>query len=63
MLVNGHTVNPVEWWDPHWIQDRVERKLGEAGAPATGDGPLASGNAEPLRKENALSTRAPARRN
>jgi murein DD-endopeptidase MepM/ murein hydrolase activator NlpD len=32
MLVNGHMVNPVEWWDPHWIDDRVERKLGEAGA-------------------------------
>ena len=32
MLVNGHAVNPVEWWDPHWIQDRVERKLQEAGA-------------------------------
>jgi murein DD-endopeptidase MepM/ murein hydrolase activator NlpD len=31
MLVNGHPVNPVEWWDPHWIQDRVERKLGEVG--------------------------------
>lgn len=35
MLVDGHPVNPVEWWDPHWIQDRVERKLMEAGAPAT----------------------------
>ena len=23
-------VNPVEWWDPHWIADRVERKLQEA---------------------------------
>jgi murein DD-endopeptidase MepM/ murein hydrolase activator NlpD len=34
MLVGGHPVNPVEWWDPHWIQDRVERKLAEAGAPA-----------------------------
>src|SRR5207302_10789275 len=31
MLVSGHPVNPVEWWDPHWIQDRVERKLREAG--------------------------------
>jgi murein DD-endopeptidase MepM/ murein hydrolase activator NlpD len=31
MLVNGHMVNPVEWWDPHWIEDRVQRKLGEAG--------------------------------
>ncbi|HUR33315.1 MAG TPA: M23 family metallopeptidase [Vicinamibacterales bacterium] len=34
MLVGGHPVNPVEWWDPHWIQDRVERKLVEAGAAA-----------------------------
>jgi murein DD-endopeptidase MepM/ murein hydrolase activator NlpD len=33
MLVDGHAVSPVEWWDPHWIQDRVERKLREAGAP------------------------------
>ena len=31
MLVAGHPVNPVEWWDPHWIQDRVDRKLVEAG--------------------------------
>ena len=34
MLVNGRMVNPVEWWDPHWIQDRVMRKLAEAGQPA-----------------------------
>jgi murein DD-endopeptidase MepM/ murein hydrolase activator NlpD len=27
MLVQGQPVNPVEWWDPHWIEDRVERKL------------------------------------
>jgi murein DD-endopeptidase MepM/ murein hydrolase activator NlpD len=32
MLVNGRMVNPVEWWDSHWIQDRVMRKLGEAGS-------------------------------
>jgi murein DD-endopeptidase MepM/ murein hydrolase activator NlpD len=32
MLVGGHPVNPVEWWDAHWIADRVERKIGEAGA-------------------------------
>ena len=30
----GAPVNPVEWWDPHWIQDRVERKLREAGRSA-----------------------------
>jgi murein DD-endopeptidase MepM/ murein hydrolase activator NlpD len=31
MLVAGHPVNPVEWWDAHWIADRVDRKLREAG--------------------------------
>ena len=30
MLVNGQMVNPLEWWDPHWIQDRIIRKLREA---------------------------------
>lgn len=36
MLVQGRPVNPVEWWDPHWIEDRILRKLREAGAGATG---------------------------
>jgi murein DD-endopeptidase MepM/ murein hydrolase activator NlpD len=45
MLVNGQMVNPVEWWDPHWIDDRVQRKLGEAGAPAS----AAAGAAAPAR--------------
>ncbi len=30
MLLRGLAVNPVEWWDPHWIQDRVARKMGPA---------------------------------
>jgi murein DD-endopeptidase MepM/ murein hydrolase activator NlpD len=30
MLVDGQMVNPVEWWDAHWIQDRIIRKLREA---------------------------------
>jgi murein DD-endopeptidase MepM/ murein hydrolase activator NlpD len=29
--LQGRPVNPVEWWDPHWIEDRVMRKLREAG--------------------------------
>ena len=31
MLVDGHRVNPVEWWDTKWMQDRVLRKIAEAG--------------------------------
>jgi murein DD-endopeptidase MepM/ murein hydrolase activator NlpD len=30
MLLRGLPVNPVEWWDPHWIRDRLARKLGPA---------------------------------
>jgi len=30
-LLAGRPVNPVEWWDPHWIADRIDRKLFEAG--------------------------------
>jgi murein DD-endopeptidase MepM/ murein hydrolase activator NlpD len=27
VLVGGVFVNPVEWWDPHWVKDNVEDKL------------------------------------
>lgn len=27
MLVNGVFVNPVEWWDPKWIQEKIHDKL------------------------------------
>jgi murein DD-endopeptidase MepM/ murein hydrolase activator NlpD len=30
ILLQGLPVSPVEWWDGHWIQDRVARKLGTA---------------------------------
>ncbi|HEV8239911.1 MAG TPA: M23 family metallopeptidase [Thermoanaerobaculia bacterium] len=26
-LMRGLPVTPVEWWDPHWITDRIARKL------------------------------------
>lgn len=29
-LLQGLPVRPVEWWDAHWIQDRLKRKLGDA---------------------------------
>jgi murein DD-endopeptidase MepM/ murein hydrolase activator NlpD len=31
MLLQGRMVNPVEWWDNHWIEDRILRKLRAAG--------------------------------
>ncbi len=29
VLLDGVPVNPTEWWDPHWIHDRIEAKLAE----------------------------------
>jgi murein DD-endopeptidase MepM/ murein hydrolase activator NlpD len=30
VLLAGLPVNPVEWWDGHWIKDRIANKLGQA---------------------------------
>jgi murein DD-endopeptidase MepM/ murein hydrolase activator NlpD len=27
ILVGGQFVNPQEWWDPHWINDNVSKKM------------------------------------
>jgi murein DD-endopeptidase MepM/ murein hydrolase activator NlpD len=27
MMVQGVFVNPLEWWDPHWIRDNVDMKM------------------------------------
>jgi murein DD-endopeptidase MepM/ murein hydrolase activator NlpD len=34
MLLQGTPVNPIEWWDAHWMEDRVFRKIREAGGSA-----------------------------
>jgi murein DD-endopeptidase MepM/ murein hydrolase activator NlpD len=41
-MLRGLPVNPVEWWDPHWIKDRLGRKLGPALAIAGGSGAAAA---------------------
>ena len=30
ILLHGWPISPIEWWDPHWIEDRITRKLGPA---------------------------------
>lgn len=30
MLVDGYQVDPKEWWDEHWIHDRILSKIGPA---------------------------------
>jgi murein DD-endopeptidase MepM/ murein hydrolase activator NlpD len=36
MLVNGQAVSAVEWWDTKWMEDRVLRKVREAGGNVAG---------------------------
>lgn len=36
MLVGGYPVNPVDWWSSQWIEDRVLRKIREAGGTPPG---------------------------
>ena len=36
MLLSGQFVNATEWWDSHWIEDRIVRKLRESGASLAG---------------------------
>jgi murein DD-endopeptidase MepM/ murein hydrolase activator NlpD len=49
VLVAGRPVNPVEWWDPHWIADRVDRKLAEAGIITASAAPRAPAKTAPPR--------------
>lgn len=34
MLLNGQAVTPIDWWSQQWVQDRILRKISEAGAGA-----------------------------
>jgi len=36
--LQGEFVDPLEWWDPHWLKDQVEGVWGQAGAPAAAAG-------------------------
>ncbi len=69
ILVAGHPVNPVEWWDPHWIADRVDRKLVEAGVMSASEAtkapvakPAAKKKAPPKKRSPPLSQAKPSQK-
>lgn len=39
IIVHGRFVNPVEWWDPHWLRDQVEKVWAQAGSVAVAASP------------------------
>jgi murein DD-endopeptidase MepM/ murein hydrolase activator NlpD len=34
VLIDGYFVNPVEWWDPHWFKDQVDKVWSQTVAAA-----------------------------
>jgi murein DD-endopeptidase MepM/ murein hydrolase activator NlpD len=42
MLLGGHAVTPIDWWSQQWIDDRIVRKLQQAG-PQEEEQPAAAG--------------------
>lgn len=53
MLIAGIQVNPIEWWDEHWIKDRILSKIGsqqERAAAVTS--PVEPASSQPHRKHH-----------
>ena len=47
-ILQGEQVDAREWWDPHWIEDRIKAKLRQYGAaPAASASPGPSASASP----------------
>jgi murein DD-endopeptidase MepM/ murein hydrolase activator NlpD len=47
MILQGEQVDAREWWDPHWIQDRIRAKLRQFGSEAPGASASPSAAARP----------------
>jgi len=47
LLIHGVYTSPLEWWDDHWLKDRIAKPLVDAGIalPGITDGVLAAGTA------------------
>ena len=47
MLIHGVYTSPLEWWDDHWLKDRIAKPLVDAGItlPGITDGVSAAGAA------------------
>ncbi|HWX25675.1 MAG TPA: M23 family metallopeptidase, partial [Vicinamibacteria bacterium] len=53
MILQGVQVDPKEWWDPHWIRDRITSKLAEFSGKEPTPAPPAPPSAPTRRKRHA----------
>jgi murein DD-endopeptidase MepM/ murein hydrolase activator NlpD len=35
MQLDGVQIDPKEWWDPHWIQDHITKRIDAGMAPVS----------------------------
>jgi murein DD-endopeptidase MepM/ murein hydrolase activator NlpD len=54
MLLQGEFVDPLEWWDPHWLKDQVEKQWKQPGVSA----PAAKAAAPPAKAGKAKKVKA-----
>lgn len=57
MILQGTQVDAREWWDPHWIRDRIQAKLDEFGRAGAAQQTSAGTAAKPPRPQNAGKAR------
>jgi murein DD-endopeptidase MepM/ murein hydrolase activator NlpD len=50
--LQGEFVDPLEWWDPHWLKDQVEGVWAQAGTAAAA---ATSGEAKPVKDQKKTS--------
>ena len=50
MQIDGVQVNPREWWDEHWIRDRILSKLAPETVSAAAKAPVTSHSEPSVRK-------------
>jgi murein DD-endopeptidase MepM/ murein hydrolase activator NlpD len=50
VMVHGDFVDPLEWWDPHWAKDQVDKVWAQAAAPAA-DAAAPAASAPPASKK------------
>jgi murein DD-endopeptidase MepM/ murein hydrolase activator NlpD len=58
MLLQGEFVDPLEWWDAHWLKDQVEGQWKKGGTPA----PAAKAAAPSPKTEKSKSKGRPAKK-
>ena len=51
MILQGEQVDAREWWDPHWIQDRILAKLRQFGSGGPGASASPSPSASPAARK------------